>query len=274
MAVVYILGALQVLSTFVNLLALGAFWVTPGLRTTANKFVINLLFVNLIGCLAVTPALWLGGSSRFEPLSLTDHHAILSTNNMPIINRNATIELFDGVGPSDDRVQATAFTTANKSTVHESTVPAVYELPQQREKQHLEQSGADATIASAKNDCVHNRDAGAVAAGDKLNCDDTISEENGNNIIYPDDTAKNSISHVIESDKLAVDMHDGEETLAIFGTKTKRTRNGANERQESGSYWMQYWQNLATADCQHFWGLDLAAALGMFRIYFHIQHSI
>lgn len=40
---------------------LGSFWVTPGLRTTANRFVINLLVVNIVGCLALTPALWLHG---------------------------------------------------------------------------------------------------------------------------------------------------------------------------------------------------------------------
>lgn len=61
MALDYIIGALQLLSASVNVLALGSFWVTPGLRTTANRFVINLLIVNIVGCLALTPALWLNG---------------------------------------------------------------------------------------------------------------------------------------------------------------------------------------------------------------------
>lgn len=61
MAVDYIIGALQLLSAAVNVLALGSFWITPGLRTTANRFVINLLVVNIVGCLALTPALWLHG---------------------------------------------------------------------------------------------------------------------------------------------------------------------------------------------------------------------
>lgn len=61
MAIDYIIGALQLVSAAVNILALGSFWITPGLRTTANRFVINLLIVNIVGCIALTPALWLHG---------------------------------------------------------------------------------------------------------------------------------------------------------------------------------------------------------------------
>lgn len=48
-------GALLVISGCVNLLAIGAFWVTPSLRTTANRFVINLLLANFISCLILSP---------------------------------------------------------------------------------------------------------------------------------------------------------------------------------------------------------------------------
>jgi 7 transmembrane receptor (rhodopsin family) len=48
-------GALLVISGCINLLAIGAFWVTPSLRTTANRFVINLLLVNFISCLILSP---------------------------------------------------------------------------------------------------------------------------------------------------------------------------------------------------------------------------
>lgn len=48
-------GALLVISGCINLLAIGAFWVTPSLRTTANRFVINLLFINFISCLILSP---------------------------------------------------------------------------------------------------------------------------------------------------------------------------------------------------------------------------
>lgn len=48
-------GALLVISGFINVLAIGAFWITPSLRTTANRFVINLLLVNFISCLILSP---------------------------------------------------------------------------------------------------------------------------------------------------------------------------------------------------------------------------
>lgn len=48
-------GALLLISGFVNVLAIGAFWITPSLRTTANRFVINLLLVNFISCLILSP---------------------------------------------------------------------------------------------------------------------------------------------------------------------------------------------------------------------------
>lgn len=43
------------ISGCVNLLAIGAFWVTPSLRTTANRFVINLLLANFVSCLILSP---------------------------------------------------------------------------------------------------------------------------------------------------------------------------------------------------------------------------
>lgn len=58
MAIDYIIGVLLILSALVNALALGAFWITPGLQTTANRFVINLLIVNLVGCAALTTSLF------------------------------------------------------------------------------------------------------------------------------------------------------------------------------------------------------------------------
>lgn len=64
MALDYIIGGLQLLAVAVNVLALGAFWISPGLRATANRFVINLLVANIIACLALTPALWLNGGLK------------------------------------------------------------------------------------------------------------------------------------------------------------------------------------------------------------------
>lgn len=57
MALDYIIGGLQLLTAAVNVLALGAFWISPGLRATANRFVINLLVANVVAIVALTPAL-------------------------------------------------------------------------------------------------------------------------------------------------------------------------------------------------------------------------
>ncbi|GAB0092686.1 hypothetical protein DMENIID0001_077140 [Sergentomyia squamirostris] len=63
MAIDFFIGALLVLSASVNVLALGAFWMTPSLRTTANRFVINLLIVNLVCCIILGPSLLLNSSA-------------------------------------------------------------------------------------------------------------------------------------------------------------------------------------------------------------------
>lgn len=50
------IGLLLIFAAAINLLAIGAFWVTPSLRTTTNRFVANLLIVNFLSCLALSPA--------------------------------------------------------------------------------------------------------------------------------------------------------------------------------------------------------------------------
>lgn len=64
MAVDYIVGGLILSSAAVNILALCAFWISPGLRTTANRFVINLLIVNVAACTILIPSLFLNGGLR------------------------------------------------------------------------------------------------------------------------------------------------------------------------------------------------------------------
>ena len=62
MAIDFLIFAILLLSFIINFLALAAFWVTPGLRTTANRFTINLLIINLVGCLILAPTLFLSGN--------------------------------------------------------------------------------------------------------------------------------------------------------------------------------------------------------------------
>lgn len=134
MALDYIIGALQLLSASVNVLALGSFWITPGLRTTANRFVINLLIVNIVGCLALTPALWLNGGlvpdihSERQPIydnnedlvthnggvavttaptpyaSLNSHHINFGISST--IKSTLFVEIFEQNGPDDVEIIA------------------------------------------------------------------------------------------------------------------------------------------------------------------------
>lgn len=88
MALDYIIGGLQLLSAAVNVLALGAFWISPGLRATANRFVINLLVANIIACLALTPALWLHGGLKtrfhFDDSAMTTAETLFQTTNFKL----------------------------------------------------------------------------------------------------------------------------------------------------------------------------------------------
>lgn len=60
MAIDFLVGLFLLCSASVNLLALGAFWVTPSLRNgLANRFVVNLLLVNLVCCVVLAPSLLL-----------------------------------------------------------------------------------------------------------------------------------------------------------------------------------------------------------------------
>lgn len=58
----YMIFILLLLSFVINIIAIGAFRVSPGLQTMANRFVINLLIVNMVGCLVLAPTLFLNVS--------------------------------------------------------------------------------------------------------------------------------------------------------------------------------------------------------------------
>lgn len=58
----YMIFVLLLMSFVINIIAIGAFKVSPGLQTMANRFVINLLIVNMIGCMVLVPTLFLNVS--------------------------------------------------------------------------------------------------------------------------------------------------------------------------------------------------------------------
>lgn len=91
MAVDYIIASVLILSAIINALALGAFWVTPSLRTTANRFVINLLIVNLVGCAVLIPSLFVCGNSTDTVTTKSIIEKII-TKNVESVQLNTTVD--------------------------------------------------------------------------------------------------------------------------------------------------------------------------------------
>jgi len=101
MAIDLLILALLLVSFLINLLALCAFWITPGLRTTANRFTINLLAINLIGCCILAPTLFLGlpgkSAELASPAGETLEFFSKPGNHQVILRRNGQLVEQDGV---------------------------------------------------------------------------------------------------------------------------------------------------------------------------------
>ncbi|XP_036327485.1 uncharacterized protein LOC118740095 [Rhagoletis pomonella] len=106
MAIDFLILALLLVSFVINLLALGAFWVTPGLRTTANRFTINLLVINLIGCLILAPTLFLSQATR----NATEEEDVAnsSANSATAAAASLSASLSLAAASSDDRIEILA----------------------------------------------------------------------------------------------------------------------------------------------------------------------
>lgn len=112
LAIDFIIGAFLLTSAMVNALALGAFWVTPGLRTTANRFVINLLIVNLVGCVVLVPSIFLCGNGD----ELCERREY-STKVENILNGTTTFESIASTSSSS---------TANESSSQKNGADAIW----------------------------------------------------------------------------------------------------------------------------------------------------
>lgn len=84
----FLIGFLLLLSATINILALSAFLITPSLRTTSNRFVINLLIVNVIGCIILAPSL-LFNSNVIRSLYSTEDAVLSVSDNTPIMTTTA-----------------------------------------------------------------------------------------------------------------------------------------------------------------------------------------
>lgn len=173
MAIDYIIGALQLVSAAVNILALGSFWITPGLRTTANRFVINLLIVNIVGCIALTPALWL-----HDGLIPTVHMEVQSVNDA---NNSSSILLGMDTVPSVQ--SADVFAVATDSALA-ATEPLIIELDDHGKG--IRQGSVD--IGVILTDVRLNDDRNASSFGDVVDDNNQTGSSPTRNIRYSDCT--------------------------------------------------------------------------------------
>lgn len=116
MAEDFLVGSLLVCSACVNILAVGAFWVTPSLRTIANRFVINLLIVNFVSCLILSPSLLLNAFNHEVTATSIATYSIITTPQtiididiniaVPSLAFNQTAECLNGTKECTDLLDA------------------------------------------------------------------------------------------------------------------------------------------------------------------------
>uniref|UniRef100_A0A182P066 G-protein coupled receptors family 1 profile domain-containing protein n=1 Tax=Anopheles epiroticus TaxID=199890 RepID=A0A182P066_9DIPT len=161
LAIDCLVGGLLLSSIGVNILALGAFWVTPSLRTTANRFVINLLIVNLVCCIILGPSLLLNaftgkaprptplpspGRPDFDAIGLGEHGSVASTTSA-----SSTVALFqhlqgDATSPTVSQPTTTTTTTNRTRIVRcpkNGTMGSADEGPTNCDQQEESESGPE-----------------------------------------------------------------------------------------------------------------------------------
>lgn len=267
MAIDYIIGGLQLLSAAVNVLALGAFWVTPGLRTTANRFVINLLVVNVIGCLALTPALWLHGGLTPEQM--------IHNENMPTFGSGSSSSSSDS-GRSISSSSSSSFSSIGGDSVSPMpTVSAAASL-----SLHDEFGNGDVKLIksmSTRLECIEQ--IGSQRCDTVLiEQEDNVVNNNNNNV---DEMAeivgtKRVLTKNDVDDEVEIVEEVREEAASVVHELNGDGDNSVvkGEREYSGSS-EEPTKNILYSDCTRFWGFDLVAALGKFRFFsLHTIHFI
>ncbi|XP_065076513.1 uncharacterized protein LOC135700053 [Ochlerotatus camptorhynchus] len=123
LAVDCLVGGLLLCSIGVNILALGAFWVTPSLRTTANRFVINLLIVNLVCCIILGPSLLLNAFTSKSASTASPSTVVVLAASTVSTSTNATAASTSGNAglPYATIVNATASDDSTANSVNNQT---------------------------------------------------------------------------------------------------------------------------------------------------------
>lgn len=248
MAIDYIIGGLQSTSFAINILALGAFWISPGLRTTANRFTINLLVANLIACLALTPALWLNGGlkTRFH----INHNTNVGNDRSHIgdINPAEQTSSFHQIELTDRGELNAISGNEHQHLYNDRNYHKKYERDVQQDI-HSEKNtfSEDSTIKESIEALVINREQNVF-----------IKQFNQKQLIdiRKDDAVPDEI-----------------EIIEEFPAEPKKTMKDQSIRIESYSAVKQdnsdfiksytiFTTNALIFDCSRFWGFDLASSIG------------
>lgn len=119
----FLIGFLLLVAAAINILALSAFLITPSLRTTANRFVINLLIVNVIGCIILAPSL-LFNSNAIRDLYSSESPKQISNNGLSGLTGVVTEPNNKPIYNDDNQMQMDETTTTISSRhVEENETP-------------------------------------------------------------------------------------------------------------------------------------------------------
>lgn len=250
MALDYIIGGLQLLSVAVNVLALGAFWISPGLRATANRFVINLLVANIIACLALTPALWLHGGlkTRFH---MDDNSSSSALSAAERIFHVSNLEFQSKLPKTNDELFDAMDSTTVKPLHHHhhhhhshGKVERDVDQPEYIENDQFSISHNNVKESIEKL-VIERDDAGNIR---KFSAKQVVDIQNG------DEKDEIQIFEEIDAEPMAI----VNEQAAVFEpTATIKQRSSTAHRTHT-----IYSENSLIFDCTRFWGFDFAAALG------------
>lgn len=235
MAIDYIIGGLQSTSFAINILALGAFWILPGLRTTANRFTINLLVANLIACLALTPALWLNGGLK------TRFHINHNTIDCSHISNMKAAE------------QISSFHQIELADRGELNVILGNEYPKYEREVHQDVYGEEnkfseeSTVKESFEALVINRDENGFFQ--------QFSQKQKNDIRKDD----------IVPDEIEIIEEFSAEPKKIIKDQRNRIESYSTVKQDNSDFikpYTTFTTNALIFDCSRFWGFDLAATIG------------
>lgn len=246
MAIDYIIGGLQSISFAINILALGAFWISPGMRTTANRFTINLLVANLIACLALTPALWLNGGlkTRFH----INHNTIVGNDHSHISEMQAAEQTSFLHEIDNERGQLNAISSNEHQNLyydrnyHKKNERDVHPDIYREENTFFEES----TIKESIEALVINRD------------------ENG----FVEQYSQKQLIDIRKDDSLPDEI----EIIEEFSAEPKKTIKDQSRIESYSTVkhdkldfikpYKIFTTNALIFDCSRFWGFDLAATIG------------